>query len=77
MGNLDRNFCSGDVAGGNGETDSTEIAFEKAIACTSKALLVAVEGEEVFIPKSEIHQFDSAARTLDVSTWLCRKRGWV
>lgn len=77
MGNLDRDFDLEAMVGGDGKTDATTIEFEKAIGCTDKALLVEVEGEEVFIPRKEIHEVDETRQTLEVSTWLCRKRGWA
>jgi len=77
MGSLDREFDLENMVGGDGKTDATTIEFEKAIGCTDKALLVEVEGEEVFIPRKEIHEVDELRQTLEVSTWLCRKRGWA
>jgi hypothetical protein len=76
MGSLNRDFDLNEMVGGEGGSETTTVEFEKAIGCTEKALLVEVDGEEVFIPRREIHEVDEVNNQLEVSTWLCRKRGW-
>ena len=60
---------------------SARIEDVRCIKETDKAILVDVEGEEVWIPKSQVHD-DSEVWKADqegelvVSSWFARKRGW-
>lgn len=51
---------------------------------TEKALLCEIEGEEVWLPKSQVHEdsevFDAEEHsegTLVVTAWLAEKQGWL
>lgn len=58
------------------------VEAEAVLRETEHALLVSVEGEEVWIPKSvidedsECYSMKSGAGTLIVADWFGRKQGW-
>jgi len=49
---------------------------------TAKAILCVIEGEEVWVPKSQVHEDSEVFErnhegTLAVKEWFARKEGWV
>lgn len=56
-----------------------EVIFK---AATDKAILVEYEGEDGWLPKSKIEDFDEDGTekgdviTIQVESWILKKRGW-
>jgi len=58
------------------------IADVKALKATEKALLCVIEGEEVWVPTSQIHDASEVYEAggegkLVVTMWLAEQKGWV
>lgn len=59
-----------------------EVEVERVKLATDKALLCIIEGEEVWIPKSHIHDDSEVwgagqAGTMIISEWLAEQKGLI
>jgi hypothetical protein len=63
--------CSSDLECGF-EFEFEEIRFE-----TLLAYLLIVDGEEIWIPKSQIIAIDKRDMQAEISLWLAEKKGWI
>jgi hypothetical protein len=61
-------------------TELAQVEVEQVVRATGKALLVLVEGEEVWIPRSQIQedsevQDEGDSGTLVIPMWLAEEKG--
>jgi hypothetical protein len=62
--------------------DPVSVGQARVLRATTKALLVEVDGEQTWVPKSCIHddsevwRDDSEPGELVVKAWFARKEGW-
>lgn len=65
------------------EDDGVEITIEVITQETAKAILCEVDGENVWIPKSQILEGEDDIEPgaenvrITVATWLAEKEGWA
>ncbi len=59
-----------------------ELIFADILAATDKALLLEIEGEEFWVPRSQIedgHLFTEFCNDTEfqIKTWFCKKEGLI
>ncbi len=64
-----------DIIGCDEDRECIHLDHEGIIRTTEKAALLKIDGEEKWIPKSQI--MDASDSTLAVTTWFAEKEGWV
>lgn len=62
--------------------DRVEVRDASCIAMTEKALLVEVDGEQTWVPRSQVDDDsevweDGQEGTLTVSRWIAEQKGWT
>jgi hypothetical protein len=54
-----------------------EFEFEEIRFETLLAYLLIVDGEEIWIPKSQIIAIDKRDMQAEIPLWLAEKKGWI
>ncbi len=64
-----------DMIGYNGnDIDGQEVSYDDIIKFTDAAVLLNIDGDEVWIPKSQI--IDANDEIIIITYWLAEKQGW-
>ena len=62
------------MIGGEG-SDGVEYDYEKIVHMTDSAVLLEIEGDESWIPKSQI--IDASDHTVTLTKFIAKKLGWI
>lgn len=53
------------------------VEYDEIITETGKAVLFDIEGEEIWIPASQLEDYDEDNQTFDIPDWLAEEKGLV
>jgi hypothetical protein len=74
MKNKKNDWDPNDMIGCDGSDDGELYDYEKIVHMTDKSVLLEMDGEDVWIPKSQI--IDATDKVVTITKWLAQKNGW-
>lgn len=57
--------------------DTIEIYYDELLGQTDKAVLVKIDGEDMFIPKTHICSVDKKHKQIMITEWIATEKGLV
>lgn len=57
------------------EQETVWVAFDERVTVTDSAVLFDFDGEQVWIPRSQIFDEDEADSSIEIPQWLAEDRG--
>ena len=55
--------------------ETTWLEFEEILHETEKEYLIVFDGEQIWVPKSVIHDWNKPVNELEISEWFCERNG--
>jgi hypothetical protein len=57
--------------------DMVTLEFDDLKAETDKAYLVEIDGDEYWIPKSQVEDIDEGAMVIEMTEWIALEKGLI
>ena len=66
-----------DIVECNNDADLVKIYYDKIIGQSVAAVLIEVEKEKVWLPKSQIYDCDLEKQSLTIKEWIATEKGLI
>lgn len=74
---LNKVTSEGEIAEAVDDSDVVRVYYDEMKGQTEAAVLVVIEDEEYWIPKSQIWDADLEKQSLEMKEWLATEKGFV